>query len=39
MADDTGHSHRALTPWRAEVEIEFVILYVRVAADAVLYQC
>ena len=39
MADDTGHRHRALTPWRVEVEIEFVVFYERVATDAVLYQC
>ncbi len=38
MANDTGHRHRALTPWRAEVEIEFVVFHERVAADAVLYQ-
>ena len=39
MADDTGHRYRALTPWRPEVKIELVILYERVAADAVLHRC
>ena len=38
MADDTGHCHRALTPWRAEIEIEFVVFHEPVAADAVLCQ-
>ena len=38
MADDTGHRHRALTPWRVEVELEIVVFYERVAADVVLYQ-
>ena len=39
MANDTGHRHRALTPWWAEVEIKIVIFHERVATDAVLYKC
>lgn len=38
MANDTGHCHRALTPWRAEVEIEIVIFHESIATDAVLYR-
>lgn len=38
MANDTGHCHRALTPWRAEVEIEIVIFHEPIATDAVLYR-
>ena len=39
MANDTGHRHRALTPWRAEIEIEIIVFHEGVATDAVLYRC